>query len=175
MVFYYETRIVYIILGGFHMVRFEKMTIEDLEEHMDLQKKSFLPLLEKYQDDKINPANITKEEMIRRIEDTQGIYLKVIVDNLSVGGVYAYESNNETKEMCMSTIYISPYMQGQHLAQKALEYLESLFSDIKNWWLEVPKDESKNRHIYEKFGYKDTGEKIIVNDRLTLLIYKKWA
>ena len=164
---------IYVILGGFHMVKFEKMTIDDAEEHICLQKKSFLPLLEKYQDGEFSPANITKEKMIRRIEDTQGVYIKVIVENLSVGGVYAYESNNETKEMYLSTIYISPDMQGKHLAQKTLEYLETICSATNNWCLEVPEEESKNRHLYEKFGYKDSGEKIIVNDRLTLLIYKK--
>ncbi|MEL7657589.1 MAG: GNAT family N-acetyltransferase [Bacillota bacterium] len=155
------------------MVIFKKMKMEDLEEHMKLQRKSFLPLLEKYQDGEFNPANITREEMRRRIEDPNGFYFKILANDLCVGGVYAYLSNEERKEMCMSTIYIAPDMQGQRFAQKALNHLESICGDIRLWWLEVPEKESKNRHLYEKFGYKQTGEKIIVNDRLTLLIYRK--
>jgi acetyltransferase (GNAT) family protein len=160
-------------MGGFYMVKFEKMTIEDLEEHIGLQRRAFLPLLTKYQDGNFSPANITKDEMKRRIENAQGIYLKVIVDNLTAGGIYAYICNSLAKEMYISTIYISPAMQDYGLAQEAIKYLETICSDIKTWWLEVP--ENENRHLYEKFGYEDTGKKIIINDKLTLVIYKKQA
>lgn len=155
------------------MVKFEKMTIEDLEEHIGLQRRAFLPLLTKYQDGNFSPANITKDEMKRRIENTQGIYLKVIVDKLTAGGIYAYIFNNVAKEMYMSTIYISPAMQGYGLAQESIKHLETICSEIKTWWLEVPEHEDKNIHLYEKFGYEDTGKKIVINDKLTLLIYKK--
>ncbi len=155
------------------MLRFEKMAMEDLEEHIYLQREAFLPLLEKYQDGKFSPANITAEEMIKRIENPQGVYLKVMADNLSVGGIYAYESNPSQKEMCLSTIYISPDKQGQQFAQKAIAYLEAVCHSVKSWWLAVPQGESKNRYLYEKFGYKYTGRKIVANERLTILIYKK--
>ena len=155
------------------MVKFEKMTIDDLEEHIVLQRKAFLPLLTKYHDGNFSPANITKDEMKRRIENPQGIYLKILVDNLNIGGIYSYNCNNKTKEMYLSTIYISPNMQGYGLAQEAIQYLESICSETKTWWLEVPENESKNIYLYQKFGYEETGKKIIINDKLTLLIYKK--
>ncbi len=130
------------------MVKFEKMTIDDLKEHMDLQRRAFLPLLAKYQDGNFSPANITEDKMKKRIENPKGIYLKVIVDNLSVGGIYAHEFNNRTNEMYLSTIYISPHMHGHGLAQESLKYLEKVCSEIETWWLEVPEGENKNRHIY---------------------------
>lgn len=161
------------IKRGLYMVKFEKMTIDDLKEHIGLQRRAFLPLLVKYQDGNFNPANITENEMKRRIENPQGIYFKVIMGGLNVGGIYAYEFNSGKNDMYLSTLYISPNMQGHGLAQESIKYLEEVCREVKTWWLEVPEGESKNRHIYEKFGYQNTGKKIIINDKLTLLIYKK--
>lgn len=33
--------------------------------------------------------------------------------------------------------------------------------------------EQRNCHLYEKVGYKQTGETKVINDRLTLIFYKK--
>ncbi|MBP1925376.1 ribosomal protein S18 acetylase RimI-like enzyme [Sedimentibacter acidaminivorans] len=155
------------------MVKFEKMTINDLKEHLVLQRRAFLPLLAKYQDGNFSPANITEAEMKKRIENSQGIYLKIILDSLDVGGIYAYTLNNGRNEMYLSTIYISNNMQGCGLAQESIKHLEEMCIGIKTWWLEVPEGENKNIHIYEKLGYQYTGKKIIINEKLTLLLYKK--
>jgi ribosomal protein S18 acetylase RimI-like enzyme len=50
--------------------------------------------------------------------------------------------------------------------------MESTFPKVKTWSLNTPKDNRRNRHFYEKLGYKKNGEAKI-NDRLTLIEYKK--
>lgn len=109
----------------------------------------------------------------RRISLDDGIYFKIIFDNEVVGGLFAYWTDSSHKEMCLSTLYIAPRAQGKDLAQKAIKYLEDICVDVERCFLEVPELKLKYRHIYEKFGYKRTEETIVINERLTLLIYRK--
>jgi hypothetical protein len=50
---------------------------------------------------------------------------------------------------------------------------EDIFSDAKAWVLETLEDMPDNRHVYEKLGYRFTGKTEKINDKLTIVFYKK--
>ena len=50
--------------------------------------------------------------------------------------------------------------------------LEKTFGK-ENWELETILTEKVSRHLYEKMGYRLSGETTIVNDKLTLVSYRK--
>lgn len=154
------------------MIVVERMALADAAEQLALQRKAFLPLYARYRDEG-SPIFTPEFEMIRRIEDPCGVSLKILVDGIAAGGLYATTLRPDTSEMCMSAIYVDPDFQGRGLAQMILEQLEKERPDIRHWWLKVPKEEAVNRHIYEKMGYQNTGRESVINDRLTLLFYEK--
>lgn len=59
------------------------------------------------------------------------------------------------------------------VGQKALNFVEGLFPEVESWKLDCPADMATNRKCYEKVGYRFTGETRIINDKLTLVSYRK--
>lgn len=43
----------------------------------------------------------------------------------------------------------------------------------EDWELDTILQEPKNCHLYEKLGYRQTGKKRVINERLTLVFYEK--
>ena len=66
-----------------------------------------------------------------------------------------------------------PELQGQGIAQKALTILESVFADARVWELETILQEKRNCHLYEKLGFRQTGECRVINDNMTIVGYEK--
>lgn len=67
-------------------IRYERVTINDIEEQLRLQKEAFSPLLEKYQDGDFNPANSDREKILKRISagvNGAGIFRMGHIKNIS--------------------------------------------------------------------------------------------
>lgn len=62
--------------------------------------------------------------------------------------------------------------QNKGLGSNIISQIESIFPNVKTWSLDTPKDNRRNRHFYEKLGYKKNGETKI-NDWLILIEYEK--
>ena len=43
----------------------------------------------------------------------------------------------------------------------------------EDWELDTILQEPKNCYLYEKMGYRQTGKKNVINERLTLVFYEK--
>ena len=65
-----------------------------------------------------------------------------------------------------------PEFQGKGIAQKAIRLCEEMHGN-ENWELDTILQESKNCHLYEKMGYRQTGKTEVINERLTLTFYDK--
>ena len=65
-----------------------------------------------------------------------------------------------------------PEFQGKGIAQKAIRLCEEMHGN-ENWKLDTILQESKNCHLYEKMGYRQTGKTKVINERLTLTFYEK--
>lgn len=60
----------------------------------------------------------------------------------------------------------------EYRGQKAIRLCEEMHGN-ENWELDTILQESKNCHLYEKMGYRQTGKTKVINERLTLTFYEK--
>lgn len=129
-------------------------------------------MLDTYQDYDTNPANETIDRVVSRINDPNGAYYQ-IVDNhdVLVGAIRVRW--HEPTQLWISPLFIAPEHQGRGLAQQAITRAEQTYPDAVSWELCTLLEEARNRHLYEKMGYRRTGELTKLNDRATLVFYKK--
>lgn len=154
-----------------NIVSLERATIPDAEAIFNMQVKAFMPLMEKYKDYDINPANETIDRVVSRITNPQGIFYKILLDTKLVGGIRIFWK--EDVHFWISPMFISPTHQGQGIAKKAILLVEESFPQANSWELATILEEERNCHLYEKMGYIQTGEKRRINENTTLVFYKK--
>ena len=152
-------------------IRLIKATTNDAEAMQKMQIISFTPHFLRYKDDATSPIKETLEKMLCRINDEKGCYFKIMAENIHAGCLWVYEK--EPKLYRIGIMYISPEFQCKGVGQKALTIAESLFTEAESWELDCPADMLVNRNCYEKVGYRLTGETKSINDKLTLVFYRK--
>ena len=150
-------------------ISIKKATNEESVELLALQRKVFMPLYEKYRDHDTSPATESMERFLRRFD--LGDYYKILFEDEVVGSVFVYEISPGL--MKLSTINILEEYQGKGISQEVIIRLEGMYPQAYRWELETILTEPKNCYLYEKVGYKQFGEKKIINDRLTLVKYFK--
>lgn len=148
-----------------------KATSSDAEAMQRMQVESFLPHFERYQDIETSPVKEPLEKMVSRINYEKGCYFKIIADTVLAGCIWVYEGEPNT--YYIGIMYISPEFQCKGIGQKVLAIAEELFPKAESWHLQCPADLPINRRCYEKAGYRFTGETRIINDKLTLVAYRK--
>lgn len=72
----------------------------------------------------------------------------------------------------ISPLFVLPQYRNKGIAQKAISELEKIFGK-ENWELETILTEKVSRHLYEKMGYRLDGKTSVINDKLTLVSYRK--
>jgi GNAT superfamily N-acetyltransferase len=148
-----------------------KAKLEDAEFIHAMQIKSFMPLLERYQDLETNPANESLEKVMARINQSFTDYYIIKSGRTFIGGIRIVKKDNMRYRV--SPVFILPEYQGIGLAQKVFQMIEQMYDDAKTWELDTILQEQGNCHLYEKLGYKKTGKTEIVNARMTLVFYEK--
>lgn len=145
---------------------------KDIDTVFEIQQAAYKPLYEKYHDDKSNPYMESKETVLQKYmrKGTTG-YL-FIKNGVPVGAV-RINLNPESQSGRVSALGVLPQYQGQGIAQKALLKIEEMHSDIKRWFLDTILQEAGNCHLYEKIGYKRTGEIEVINEKMSLVYYEK--
>ncbi|MOA35325.1 hypothetical protein D3C78_1567680 [compost metagenome] len=73
----------------------------------------------------------------------------------------------------MSPIFILPEHQGKGIAQRVFSMIEDKYNDARVWELDSILQEQGNCYLYEKLGYQKTGETKHINDKMTIVFYKK--
>jgi ribosomal protein S18 acetylase RimI-like enzyme len=149
-------------------LKIEKTKINEVHELLAIQKKAFRPDLKKYKDYKTNPASEEVDFLIYRINHS--MHYTIFIDGTIAGGICIIKRSDT--HFRLFRIFISPEYQNKGLGSNIISKMESTFPKVKTWSLNTPKDNRRNRHFYEKLGYKKNGEAKI-NDRLTLIEYKK--
>ncbi len=147
--------------------RFKKENIDDV---FKIQQAAYKPLFKKYQDKETNPYMETKEDILMKYTrvGTQGYIF--VEDDIIVGAVRIIMRGDVCK---VSALAVLPEYQNRGIAQSALKEIEKIHSDCKYWILDTILQENGNCHLYEKLGYVRIGETKKINDKLTLVDYKK--
>lgn len=152
-------------------IRLEKAVETDAPAILDIQVKAFMPLLEVYKDYNTSPANETIDRVLSRIKKEDGGFYKILYNNVLVGAICIYW--REQTQFWISPLFILPEYQGNGIAQRAIILIEALFPQATSWELRTILEEKRNCYLYEKMGYKMTGEKRRLNENTTLIHYKK--
>jgi len=148
-----------------------KANLDDAVTIHEMQVKAFMPLLEKYQDYDTNPANESLERIIARFNQKTTDYYLIKYFEDTIGGIRIVKLGNNSFRV--SPIFILPEYQGKGIAQKVFEKIELIYHDAKLWELDTIMQEEGLCYLYEKLGYKKTGEIKKINDNITIVFYEK--
>lgn len=149
-----------------------RANVDDAKELHVMQVEAFKELLEKYQDFDTSPANENMDKVDARLKQDFTFYYFICIGEQKVGAIRIIDEKESGKNKRISPIFILPEFQGKGIAQKAIRLCEEIHGD-GNWELDTILQEPKNCHLYEKMGYRQTGETRAINDRLTLVFYEK--
>lgn len=148
-----------------------KANAQDVGIIHSMQIKSFMPLLERYQDFETSPANEPIEKIIDRINQPFTDYYIISNESMTVGCIRIVRKEN--KRYRVSPIFVLPQHQGKGIAQKVFHMVEQIYNDAKVWELDAILQEEGNCYLYEKLGYRKTGKTEIINSKMTLVFYEK--
>ncbi|SHH76520.1 bifunctional NUDIX hydrolase family protein/GNAT family N-acetyltransferase [Clostridium grantii] len=151
-------------------VKLKKATPDEVDDLLAIQKKVFMPLYKKYEDHETTPVNQTLEEFMKRFDI--GDYYKIFFKDNLVGGVFVYEKNPGV--MRLHIINIIEEYQNKGIAQEVMIRLELMYPQAESWELDTILSENRNCYLYEKMGYVKYEEPKIINDRMSLVSYRKF-
>ena len=153
-------------------VELVRVSIEDTELVWNMQLKAFEALLIKYQDFDVSPGNEPLEKVIERLKQPFTYYYLIKMDGMAVGAIRVVDRKDETSRKRVSPLFVLPEYQNKGIAQWALSEVERIHGS-ERWKLDTILQERGNCYLYEKMGYKVTGETKAVNERMTLVFYEK--
>ena len=149
----------------------QRADVSCCEAVLQMQKEAFAALLETYQDYEINPANETAEQVMQRLTQPETYYYFITVNGERVGAIRIVDAKNGSRKR-ISPLFILPQYRSLGYAQAAIREAERIHG-AENWELTTIMQEPGNCHLYEKCGFKRTGEEKVINDKMTLVDYVK--
>lgn len=153
-------------------VKLLRAGIEDAEELHAMQIESFRELLDKYQDFETSPGCELIEKMEFRLKQDFTYYYFICLGVRKVGAIRIVDQKQNGVNKRISPIFILPEFRGKGIAQKAIQACEEIHGQ-EGWGLDTILQEPRNCYLYEKMGYRRTGEEKVINDKLTLVFYEK--
>ena len=149
-----------------------RANIQDAENLWKMQAAAFQDLYAKYQDSETSPATETLEKTMTRLEQPYTYYYYIKVEDTIVGAVRVVDTKEPNKYKRISPIFIMKEFRGRGYAQQAMLLAEEIHGS-SGWELDTILQEKCNCYLYEKMGYKLTGKAKVVNERMTLVFYRK--
>ncbi|MCC8098760.1 MAG: GNAT family N-acetyltransferase [Clostridiales bacterium] len=138
----------------------------------EMQVEAFRALYAKYQYTETSPAAEPLQKTITRLQQPATYYYFIREKGVEVGAIRVVDTQEPGTPKRISPLFILPRYRNRGLAQKAIRAVEELHG-ASNWELATILQEAGNCHLYEKMGYRQTGKLVPVNDKLTLVIYRK--
>ena len=155
----------------FMKVELVQAGLPDAQTIVDMQKKSFQKLLETYRDYETNPGAEDIQKIIARMKQVETHYYFIQRNKINVGALRVFRE--EGGALCrISPLFILPEEQNNGYAKAALRLVESLYRP-HTWTLDTILEERRNCHVYEKAGYRQTGEVKTLKERMHLVRYEK--
>lgn len=146
-----------------------RASMEDAETIWRMQRAAFAVLLERYHDFDTNPGNEPLEKVQWRLSLPATHFYFIRVDGMNAGAIRVIDhGDGSTKKI--SPLFVLPEYQGKGVAQTAMRAAEAIHGS-DNWQLDTILQETANCHLYEKMGYRQTGETKVINDKMTLVFY----
>lgn len=153
-------------------IKLVRASVKDAERLWEMQVEAFTEMYRTYQDTETSPAAEPVGKMVDRLKQSFTYYYYIQDGDTTVGAVRVIDAKEPGKAKRISPIFIMPPYRNRGIAQKAISEAERLHGDT-GWELDTILQEKGNCHLYEKMGYRQTGETTVINDRMTLVFYKK--
>lgn len=154
-----------------HILRLVQAKPEEAEMVRKMQRSAFAELLERYQDHDTNPANESLDRILWKIQNPGSFYYLIRVGQEIVGGIRVVDEKNGTRKR-ISPLYIMPQYRGKGYAQLAILEAERIHG-ANHWELGTILQEKGNCYLYEKMGYRQTDSRTVINEKMTIVGYKK--
>ena len=155
----------------FMKVELVQAGLPDAQTIVDMQKKSFQKLLETYRDYETNPGAEDIQKIIARMNQVETHYYFIQHNKINVGALRVFCEDGGA--LCrISPLFILPEEQNNGYAQAALRLIETMYRPQK-WTLDTILEERRNCHVYEKAGYRKTGEVKTLKEGMHLVRYEK--
>lgn len=155
-------------------IKLEEARDDELEELLELQKESFMPLYEKYRDEG-SPALDTIDRVRSRVREDRKYYFIVYygmrVGGINIGSKPGCDSDPNVKYI--SPLFVIPHFQNRGIGYEAICKAFEMFPDAAAWKLSTILEEPRDLHLYEKCGFVRVGNEEKINDRMTLVSYEK--
>lgn len=152
------------------MITLQKAGIEDARTIHAMQVQAFQGLLEKYQDYATNPAAEPVEKILWRMRAEGSCYFFILRDKEAIGAIRIVDNGAKCR---VSPVYILPEYQGRGYAQQAMLLAEKLYPQASLWELDTIQEEPRLCHLYEKLGYRRTGQTTQIQPGMTIVYYEK--
>ena len=146
-------------------------SLPDSEELYTMQIAAFRPLLDKYQDFSTNPAAEPLDKIKWRMGVPEIDHYFIMLGTVKIGSIRIRRLDEN--RFRLNQMFILPEFQGNGCAQQAIALSESLYPQAVGWELDTIKQEPKLRYLYEKMGYRLTGEERGIKDGMDLVYYAK--
>jgi hypothetical protein len=153
-------------------VKLVRIGIEEAEKLWNMQIVAFQELYNKYQDTETSPATETIDKILMRLNQSFTYYYFIEADNTTVGAIRIVDKHEDGKAKRISPIFVMTEYRNRGLAQKAIQLAEAKHGS-SDWELDTILQEEGNCHLYEKMGYRQTGKTEVINDKMTLVFYRK--
>ena len=143
----------------------------ECEKFWKMQVEAFSELLEKYKDYDTSPANEPMSRVEERLRQPFTYYYFIMDGETALGAIRVVDMKDGSPKR-ISPIFIMKEYRGKGYAQAAIRAVEELHGS-ENWSLGTILQETGNCHLYEKMGYRRTGENEVINERMTIIGYEK--
>ncbi|MBZ9689691.1 GNAT family N-acetyltransferase [Clostridium estertheticum] len=84
------------------------------------------------------------------------LFYKIMLDNKIIGFFWLHGDDSKFYEL--EDLCIHPEYHNKGFGFKSMKLMEELHPHIKKWVLGTPYYSVRNQHLYEKIGYKKTGQ-----------------
>ena len=145
---------------------------EDAEDLWSMQVRAFQRLYETYQDTGTSPAAEGIDKILARLRQSFTYYYFINADGVTVGAIRVVDKQEDGRAKRISPVFVLPEYRNRGFAQAAIRLAEEIHGQA-NWELDTILQETANRYLYEKLGYRRTGETRVINEKMTLVSYKK--
>ena len=151
-------------------ITLKKAKFENCPEIYDLQIKSFRPLLEKYQDYDFSPGAESIERTYERFNQSFTDFWMIALGEKNIGVIRICDFG----EICkLKQIFLLPAYQNHGYAQEAIKAVEAKYPYARRWELDTILQEAKLCYLYEKMGYRKTGQSKNIKDGMDLVYYER--
>lgn len=153
------------------ILRLVQAKAEEAELAAKMQQIAFGELLQRYQDHDTNPANEGVERILWKIQNPGSYYYFIKVGQDTVGAIRVVDEKNGARKR-ISPLYIMPQYRGKGYAQLAMQEVERIHG-TNHWELGTILEEKGNCYLYEKMGYRQTNDRTVINEKMTIVGYEK--